>query len=110
MVPRNIFGTWKNPSRIKLLAACLVVTGVLGGGAFLGWRLSHSLDPMAHATAAPSGTADPSGTAQEPSSAPTPPPIAPQTASVASIIEVVVWRNDTLDVMFRRMSLNNPHF
>ena len=100
MVPRNIFGTWKNPSRIKILAACLVVTGVLGGAAFLGWRLSRSLDPMADAAAAPTGAA------QEPSAAPTPPPIAAQTASVASIIEVVVGRNDTLDAIFRRMSLN----
>jgi murein DD-endopeptidase MepM/ murein hydrolase activator NlpD len=102
MVPRNIFGTWKNPSRIKILAACLVVTGVLGGAALLGWRLFHSLDPVADASAAPSGIA------QEPtaSAAPTPPPIAPQTASVASIIEVVVGRNDTLDAIFRRMSLN----
>jgi murein DD-endopeptidase MepM/ murein hydrolase activator NlpD len=100
MVPRNIFGTWKNPSRIKILAACLVVTGVLGGAAFLGWRLSHSLDPMADASIAPGGTA------QEPGAAPTPPPIVAQTASVASIIEVVVGRNDTLDGIFRRMSLN----
>jgi murein DD-endopeptidase MepM/ murein hydrolase activator NlpD len=34
------------------------------------------------------------------------PPIVVQQASVASIIEVVVARNDTLDAIFRRMSLN----
>src|SRR5258708_27780138 len=112
MVPRNIFGTWKNPSRIKILAACLAVCGVLGGAAFLGWPVSYSLDPIANAgDPTADGTADasaaPSATAQAPApSAPTPPPIEAQQASVASIIEVVVGRNDTLDAIFRRMSLN----
>jgi murein DD-endopeptidase MepM/ murein hydrolase activator NlpD len=35
-----------------------------------------------------------------------PPPVPAQQASVASIIEVVVGRNDTLDAIFHRMSLN----
>src|SRR5258708_17753546 len=108
MVPRNIFGTRKKPSRIKLLAACLVVCGVLGGAALLRWRVSDSSDPIASASASlADASATPSGTAEAPApSAPTPPPIAAQQASVASIIEVVVGRNDTLDAIFRRMSLN----
>ena len=100
MVPRNILGTWKNPSRIKILATCLAVCSVLGGAALLrGWLASPS-EPKAELTPAPGGPA------QAPDAAPTPPPIAAQQASVASIIEVVVGRNDTLDGIFRRMSLN----
>jgi murein DD-endopeptidase MepM/ murein hydrolase activator NlpD len=38
--------------------------------------------------------------------APPPNPMVVQQASVASIIEVVVGRNDTLDAIFRRMALN----
>jgi murein DD-endopeptidase MepM/ murein hydrolase activator NlpD len=101
-VPRNIFGTWKNPSRIKVLAIYLAAFGVLGG-TFLGWRLSRSPNPTADVVPVPSGT--PEATAATETATPTPPPIAQQT-SVASIIEVVVGRNDTLDAIFRRMALN----
>ncbi len=94
-MPRNIFGTWKNPSRIKVLAICLMVFGILGG-TFLKWRLSRSPNPTADVVPLPSGTPK----------APTPTDIAAQQASVASIIEVVVGRNDTLDAIFRRLALN----
>jgi murein DD-endopeptidase MepM/ murein hydrolase activator NlpD len=44
--------------------------------------------------------------AASPATEPPPPSIIAQQASVASIIEVVVGRNDTLDAIFRRMALN----
>jgi len=103
MVPRNIFGPWKNPSRIKPLATCLGVCIVLGGGALLGWRLARSPEATAELIPMPGGPAE-APTATDAS--PAPPPIVVQQASVASIIEVVVGRNDTLDAIFRRMSLN----
>src|ERR1700733_3712588 len=100
MVPRNILGFWKNSSRIKVLATCLVVGAALAAAAFVAWRQGHSPDPVAAATQ----PADvPAATAAAEAA---PPPIVAQQASVASMIEVVVGRNDTLDAIFRRMALN----
>jgi murein DD-endopeptidase MepM/ murein hydrolase activator NlpD len=105
-VPRNILGPWKNSSRIKVLAICLVLGAALTTAALLGRRLTHSPDPIA--VSAPASAADPSAGTPPATAAtePAPPPIVPQQASVASIIEVVVGRNDTLDAIFRRMALN----
>ena len=100
MVPRNILGFWKNSSRIKVLATCLAVGAALAAAAFVAWRPGHSPDPVAAATQ----PADvPAATAAAEAA---PPPIVAQQASVASMIEVVVGRNDTLDAIFRRMALN----
>jgi len=106
-VPRNILGPWKNSSRIKVLAICLLSGIALTAVALLGWRLSHSPDPIA-ADAAGSAAAPLSAGMPAPPAAtgPAPPPIIAQQASVASIIEVMVGRNDTLDAIFRRMALN----
>jgi murein DD-endopeptidase MepM/ murein hydrolase activator NlpD len=105
-VPRNILATWKNSSRIKILATGAVAGCALAGAAFLGWRF-YSPAP----TAAPPSIAAadaPTATAATPaaSAVASPPPIVAEQASVASIIEVVVGRNDTLDAIFRRMALN----
>src|ERR1700735_1174370 len=99
MVPRNILGFWKNSSRIKILAACLVVGAALAA-AVVAWRQGHSPDPVAAATQ-PADVP-----AASPAAEAAPPPIVAQQASVASMIEVVVGRNDTLDAIFRRMALN----
>jgi murein DD-endopeptidase MepM/ murein hydrolase activator NlpD len=101
-VPRNILGSWKNPSRIKVLATSLVLGGALAATALLGWRISHSPDPIAAAALRPAADL-PAATA---ATGLAPPPIIAQQASVASIIQVVVGRNDTLDAIFRRMQLN----
>ena len=99
-MPRNILGTWKNSSRIKILAACAVACGALAALVFLALSFSQAPDPISAAQPVPAGDA--------PAAAPelAPPPIVAQQASVASIIEVVVGRNDTLDAIFRRMALN----
>jgi murein DD-endopeptidase MepM/ murein hydrolase activator NlpD len=101
LVPRNILGSWKNSSRIKVLATCLVLGGALAAAAFVAWRKGHSPDPI-EAAAQPAADVPPATPATEAA----PPPIIAQQASVASIIEVVVGRNDTLDGIFRRMALN----
>jgi murein DD-endopeptidase MepM/ murein hydrolase activator NlpD len=101
MVPRNILGSWKNSSRIKVLAACLVLGGALAAAAFIIWRKGLSTDSIA-AAQQPAADVPPATAATEAA----PPPIIAQQASVASIIEVVVGRNDTLDAIFRRMALN----
>jgi murein DD-endopeptidase MepM/ murein hydrolase activator NlpD len=104
-VPLNKFGRWKTPSRIKVLATSAVMCGALAGAALLGWRASRTpASPDSAATSAASPIQD---TATAPSTAAAPPsPMVVQQASVASLIEVVVGRNDTLDAIFRRMSLN----
>ena len=95
-MPRNIFRPWKNHSRIKVLATSVVVCGALAGAALLGWRATRTAPPDSAAT---SSVAPPIAAAP-------PSPIIVQQASVASIVEIVVGRNDTLDAIFRRMSLN----
>lgn len=102
-MPRNIFVIRNNPTRIKVLATCLGAC-VLGGAAFLALHLWHTPnhigDDMASARA--NAVAD----SPSPLGAVILPAVAPQQASVAAIIDVVVGRNDTLDAIFRRMSLN----
>src|ERR1700677_4491722 len=100
MVPRNILRFWKNSSRIKVLATCLVVGAALAAAAFVAWRQGHAPHPAAAATQPADGPAAPAAAEAAP------PPIVAQQASVASMIEVVVGRNDTLDAIFRRMALN----
>ena len=100
-MPRNIIGTWKNSSRIKVLATCAVACCALAALTWLGWRLSHAPPPIAARESTPVAVA-PAATA----AVLAPPAIVAEQASVASIIEVVVGRNDTLDAIFRRMALN----
>ncbi len=99
-MPRNILGIWKNSSRIKKLATGTLACTALAALAFMGWHFNRADTPAAPAPQASSAVAAPAP-AQT-----TPPPIMAQQASVASIIEVVVGRNDTLDAIFRRMALN----
>ena len=102
-MPLNIFGNWKNPSRIKILATCVGVAGVLGLATFVGWRLwPEASPPVADAVPTVFDTAQ-TAAATAASAALS---IVPQQASVAAIVEVIVGRNDTLDAIFRRMSLN----
>jgi murein DD-endopeptidase MepM/ murein hydrolase activator NlpD len=104
LVPRNISRIWKNATRIKVLAIGLSIFAVLGAAAVLIWR--HDAPPTSVVradAAAPSGASAAVTPMQVP--ALLPPPIAAQ-ASVAAIVEVIVGRNDTLDAIFRRMSLN----
>jgi len=99
---RNIFGDLKNSPRIRALAVVAICL-MLGALAFLGWRHWQTSDALAaDKTPLPAAPAadSPSATA-----ALIPPPIVAQ-ASVAAIVEVIVGRNDTLDAIFRRMSLN----
>ncbi len=88
----------KKTAKIKLLAACglfCIAAGVLVCVRTL--RAPAVVADLSPA-AAPAGSDAPI--------APTPPPLPLQQASVAAFIEVIVGRNDTLDAIFRRMSLN----
>jgi len=104
-VPRNKLGPWKNPSRIKVLATSVAVCGVLAGASVLGWRATHTPALRDSAITSAASTASDIATTSQ-SIADALPSAIVQQASVASIIEVVVGRNDTLDAIFRRMSLN----
>jgi murein DD-endopeptidase MepM/ murein hydrolase activator NlpD len=104
-VPRNKFGLWKNPSRIRILATGLVVCGAIAATSFWGWRARLAAQQNGVLNSPAAGPATDTPTAQSIPAAPSM-PIVVQPASEASIIEVVVGRNDTLDGIFRRMSLN----
>ena len=99
-MPRNILGTWKNLSRIKVLTITALACSALAAAVFLAWRGSPP-EPVADAAPQSIPDAAPQATAKVAS-----PPIVAEQASVASVIEVVVGRNDTLDAIFRRMALN----
>jgi murein DD-endopeptidase MepM/ murein hydrolase activator NlpD len=101
MVPRNIFARWKNSSRIRVLAMCTGVLALLAVGAFTCWRVAQ-IPGGQLSSGSPAPLPAPASSAP---AVPVPPAIV-QEASVASIIEVIVGRNDTLDAIFRRMSLN----
>ena len=105
-MPLNIFGFWKNLSRIRILATSIVICGALGGAAIWGWRLLQVPPSITGDTAPARALPLADAAAASNTLVPTPPPIVAQQASVASIIEIVVGRNDTLDAIFRRMSLN----
>jgi murein DD-endopeptidase MepM/ murein hydrolase activator NlpD len=104
LVPRNTFRPWENYSRIKVLATSVAVCGALAAAAVLGWWITRTAPSDSAATTPVASPASDSTTTQSTAAAP-PHPIVQQ-ASVASVIEIVVGRNDTLDGIFRRMSLN----
>ena len=83
---------WNKSSRIKLVGAALLVVTAL-----LVWKLVRDRPPAPVLATAPTA----------PIAVPAQPiPAVAQQASVASMIEVIVGRNDTLDGIFRRMALN----
>ena len=70
------------------------------------WHAARDIPPPAAGSPAPlvyPGGTPSAAAALRPESAA---PIAPQQASLASTIEVIVGRNDTLDAIFRRMALD----
>ena len=93
---RNNSESSDKPSRIKALIARLA-----GGSALIVAALI--LSPLTHDTSQP--TAASPTTPAAAAAPPTPAPMVQQ-ASMASIVEVVIGRNDTLDAVFRRLTLN----
>jgi murein DD-endopeptidase MepM/ murein hydrolase activator NlpD len=86
-----------NPPRIKTLIARLAGCGALVVAALI-------LSPLTHDASQPT-----SADTARPPAAPgvvSPPVPVVQQASMASIVEVVIGRNDTLDAVFRRLTLN----
>jgi len=96
-VHRNNLESSHNPSRIKALIARLAGCGALVLAALILSPLTHDATPPAGQDVAPPATAT--------IVAPPPSPVMQQ-ASMASMVEVVIGRNDTLDAVFRRLTLN----
>ena len=92
---RNNSDPSDNPSRIKALIARVAGCGALIAAALI-------LSPLTH------DAQQPTVASSTPAAAPAPLNPAPvvQQASMASIVEVVIGRNDTLDGVFRRLTLN----
>ena len=114
MVPRNNLSASRISSRIPVVAIRAIGFVTLFGAAALFWGLARHEKPNlvpppiqsaqnTEAEPAQPGLPRP-GTAPPGLSRPT--PLLVQQASVASIVEVIVGRHDTLDGIFRRMSLN----
>jgi murein DD-endopeptidase MepM/ murein hydrolase activator NlpD len=92
-VHRNNSEPSDNPSRIKALIARLAGCAALVVAALILSPLTHDAAPPSVRTATPTA----------PAVAPAP---VVQQAGMASIVEVVIGRNDTLDAVFRRLTLN----
>jgi murein DD-endopeptidase MepM/ murein hydrolase activator NlpD len=105
-VHRNKAVSSNNPSRIKVLALRgTLCVAVLATGVGLWLAAHHGSASLDNGTVSQAVDVPAAAIVAAPVAA-TPPPVPAQQASVASIIEVVVGRNDTLDAIFRRMSLN----
>ena len=94
---RNNLGPSDNPSRIKTLIARLAGCGAVVVAALI-------LSPLTHDGSQPISV-DPATPPAAPAVVRPPAPVVRQ-ASMASIVEVVIGRNDTLDAVFRRLTLN----
>ena len=99
---RNKFEVTKKPSRIKVLTIGTALLGVLAVGV-LSYRAMRADAPPSEPVKEAAIAADQPAAAS--AAAPPAMPVVQQ-ASVASIIDIVVGRNDTLDGIFSRMSLN----
>jgi murein DD-endopeptidase MepM/ murein hydrolase activator NlpD len=102
LVRRNINGSIKKSrkearmlGRVTLLAAAFAAIGV--SSALLRQRAATSTDASLAAAAARVAT---------PPAVPAPQTVVPQEAGMAAPIEIIVRRNDTLDAIFRRLSLD----
>jgi len=96
-VHRNNPEPSNNPSRIKALIARLAGCGAFILAALILSPLMHDASQPTQVTRAPPA---------EPTAVAPPAPLILQQASMASIAEVVIGRNDTLDAIFRRLTLN----
>ena len=103
MVPRNNLPASKISSRIPVVAIRAIGCVTLFCAAAVFWRVTRQETP--DVAPPPIHIAQNAGEPAAPS-VPRPAPLQVQQASVASIVEVIVGRNDTLDAIFRRMSLN----
>jgi murein DD-endopeptidase MepM/ murein hydrolase activator NlpD len=121
MVRRNNFGASKISSRFKGLMTRIAPYAAAASAAMILWHAARDVPasvvfvpaPLIYPHQPAGGTAPTApATAAIPAQPPgTPvsqagPPAISQQASVASTIEVVVGRNDTLDGIFRRMALD----
>jgi hypothetical protein len=110
---RKIFGTVNFAHRFHLVMTRVGPYAAAAGAVLILWHAARDrpespvsspalISPYA---AAAGGAASPG-----PASSPSPPsinaPVVMQQASLASTIEVIVGRNDTMDAIFRRMSLD----
>jgi murein DD-endopeptidase MepM/ murein hydrolase activator NlpD len=110
MVRRNFFRTAPLTHRFRIIMTRVAPVAAAAGAALILWYAAR--DNPASIVDAPAPAlhpgASPAGSAQvAPAVAPTQigPPTAIQHAGVASTIEVIVSRNDTLEAIFRRMAL-----
>jgi len=109
-VRRNSFAALALTRHFKPLVHRVAPFAAAAGAALLIWHAApdtpafglHSPAPLTHPTGAPGTSPAPAAAAPV-----APPQTAPAAAQpVASTIEVVVGRNDTLDAIFRRMALD----
>lgn len=107
---RKTAGTSLLAHRFKAITARVAPYAAAASAALVLWHAARDEPPSAAKVPAPLVYPN-SGAAQSPPALPMPParidgPISTEQAGVASTIEVVVGRNDTMDAIFRRMALD----
>jgi murein DD-endopeptidase MepM/ murein hydrolase activator NlpD len=109
-VRRKIFGTANGARRFHVVMTRVGPYAAAASAALILWHAARdrpeppvsSPAPLVYPNSAASGGAPPVAVAAAPVNA----PMMLQQAGVASTIEVIVGRNDTMDAIFRRMSLD----
>src|SRR5208282_2706458 len=112
MVSRKVIGTFTVARRFNAIMTRVAPYAAAASAALILWHAAR--DKPASIVNAPAPLVYPNSiaTRSQPAVAPAPPaaeanvPVAAQQAGVASTIEVVVGRNDTMDAIFRRMALH----
>ena len=92
-----------NPTKVRQIKTWLTQASPYAGALL---SVVLVLSAVREKPAAPASAAPPHPAHAALIAAPPAPPIVPQEASIGSTIQVIVGRNDTLDAIFRRMSLD----
>ena len=110
-VARKIFGTPTTTQRISAILARIAPYAAAAAVALVLWHAARDTPasgsgPVSQVHPNASAESRPSAAAPKPPAAPISAPLVVQQASIASTIEVIVGRNDTMDAIFRRMALD----
>src|SRR5208282_2046338 len=112
MVSRKVIGTFTVARRFNAIMTRVAPYAAAASAALILWHAAR--DKPASIVNAPAPLVYPNSiaTRSQPAVAPAPPaaeanvPVAAQQAGVASTIEIIIGRNDTMDAIFRRMALH----
>jgi murein DD-endopeptidase MepM/ murein hydrolase activator NlpD len=103
LVQRNIDDFPTPPTNPKAIVRIALLTAALAGVLVLGFLMRRPAAPLAPTPPTPLPSAP---LPAPPTAATEAPKVVPQEAGIGASVEIIVRRNDTLDAIFRRLSLD----